>query len=91
MKPSSIKNSAFLATIAVVASHPGVVWAQQESAAAQETSIHGGTLVLAAYICLWVLIFGFVFFVMRRQRAVQDDLEGLERRLDDLFGDSLDS
>lgn len=60
----------------------------QESAAAQETTVAGGDLMLASYIGLWVLIFAFVALVLRSQRALQSDVDHLERRLDQLLDDS---
>ena len=59
--------------------------AARTSAAAQERSIPGGTLVVAAYAVLWLLIFGFVFVIMRRQRALDIELEGLEQRMDEVL------
>ena len=76
-----------LAPSLLILTLPTLAMAQTESAAAQETSIHGGVLVLASYIVLWVLVFAFVFYVLRTQRRVHDELDGLERRIERLFGD----
>ncbi|QDG53207.1 CcmD family protein [Persicimonas caeni] len=67
----------------------GVAFAQggAGSLAGQETSIPGGTLALAAYIALWILIFGFLMITMRRQRAIDNELTELERRMDEVFDD----
>lgn len=60
-------------------------WAfAQENIAAQETTITGGDLMLASYLALWLLIFGFVFTIFRSQRALQSDLDQLQRRIDGL-------
>lgn len=56
------------------------------SAAARETSVSGGTLMLVAYMALWLMIFGYLAMIMRRQRALSRDLTALERRMDDIFG-----
>jgi hypothetical protein len=58
--------------------------AQASSLAEQETSVPGGNLMLIAYIGLWALILGFVIVLLRAQRAVERDLDDLERRLDEL-------
>ncbi|WP_230470397.1 CcmD family protein [Lujinxingia vulgaris] len=56
------------------------------SLASQDTSVPGGTLLMICYIVLWVMIGGYVFFVMRRQKALAEDLERLESRLDEVLG-----
>lgn len=47
-----------------------------------ETTIHGGALVLIAYIVLWGLVFGYIFLMTRRQRALNRDFAALEDKLD---------
>lgn len=60
-------------------------WAfAQENIAAQETTVAGGDLMLVSYLALWLLIFGFVFTIFRSQRALQSDLDQLQRRIDGL-------
>ena len=56
----------------------------QENTAAQETTVTGGDLMLLSYLALWLLIFGFVFTIFRSQRALQSDLDQLQRRIDGL-------
>lgn len=56
-----------------------------QNLAAQEKTVPGGTLMLAAYIALWALILGYVVVLSRRQSALDDDIEALKRRIDDLF------
>jgi len=56
-----------------------------ENLAARETTVPGGTLMLAAYISLWALILGYVAVLSRRQSALDDDVALLKRRIDDLF------
>lgn len=63
--------------------------AAQTSLAAQETSIPGGVLVLVTYLVLWGLFGGYLFMIMRRQRALQRDLEGLDDRIDEVLGESV--
>ncbi len=60
------------------------VWAQ--NTAAQETTVPGGTLMLASYIALWLLIVAFLVVLSRRQSQVDNDLETLQKRIDDLLG-----
>lgn len=59
----------------------------QASVAAQETTIHGGTLVMATYIVLWLLFGGYLFAIMRRQRTLQREIEHLDGRLDEVLGE----
>jgi CcmD family protein len=56
------------------------------SLAAQETTVPGGTLLMIAYIALWLLFSGYLFLIMRRQKALSRDLESLERRIDEALG-----
>lgn len=56
------------------------------SQAARETSVPGGLLMLVAYLALWLMIFGYLAMIMRRQSALSRDLTALERRMDDAFG-----
>ncbi|RAL25526.1 hypothetical protein DL240_00895 [Lujinxingia litoralis] len=41
---------------------------------------------MICYIVLWVMIGGYIFFVMRRQKALEKDLGRLEGRLDEVLG-----
>ncbi len=56
------------------------------SLAARESSVPGGLLMLIAYLALWLLVFGYLAMIMRRQSALSRDLAALERRMDDTFG-----
>lgn len=58
----------------------------QLSRAAQERTVPGGTLLIVAYLVLWVLVVGFVAVVLRQQRRLDAELDGLERRIDDIAG-----
>jgi hypothetical protein len=64
---------------------------QARGAALEQTwehaSIPGGTLALVAYIALWVLIFAMIVLTLRRQRAVNDEVAELGRRMDSVFED----
>lgn len=62
-----------------------VTSAQAQSIASQEKTIAGGTITIVAYIALWLLIFGTVFAILRNQRSLQDDLNGLRKRMDDVL------
>ena len=37
--------------------------------------------LFAAYAAIWILLFGYMFSISRRQRQVQDDLEQVRERL----------
>lgn len=81
------KTSALMAFAAVVGASPlASAQGAQTSLASQDTSVPGGTLLMICYIILWVMIGGYVFFVMRRQKALAEDLERLEGRLDEVLG-----
>jgi hypothetical protein len=58
-----------------------------ESKASQERTIPGGTLAIASYILFWLMTLGFVGVTARRQSALADELETLERRMDRVLGD----
>ena len=38
--------------------------------------------MLIAYAALWLLVFGYLFVIMRRQKAVSEDIEELSQRFD---------
>jgi CcmD family protein len=57
------------------------------SVAQTETAVSGGTLMLVSYIVLWILIFGFMIGIARRQARLDRELDDLEARMDDLFED----
>jgi hypothetical protein len=61
-----------------------IAQAPPASLAQQEVSVPGGTLLLIAYMGLWVVILGFVVLILRQQQAVSRDLDELERRLNEL-------
>ncbi|MBA2661920.1 MAG: hypothetical protein H0U74_06465 [Bradymonadaceae bacterium] len=61
------------------------------SPAAREVNVAGGTLMIAAYIALWLLVFGYLAMIMRRQRTLSRDLVALERRMDEVLGTGQDS
>jgi CcmD family protein len=42
----------------------------------------GETLLVSAYAILWVIIFGWVVFVWRKQNALDSRLGDLEREID---------
>lgn len=62
-----------------------VTSAHAQSIASQEKTITGGTITIVAYIALWLLIFGTVFAILRNQRSLQDDLNDLRKRMDDVL------
>ena len=70
---------------AAMAQQPG------NSEAAAETSIHGGWLVIAAYIVLWVGMMAYVGWLAYRQTRLDDEIDELERRLDEELGAIPDS
>ena len=63
---------------------PSLVWA--ENTAAAETTVPGGTLMLAAYLVLWVMIVAFLVVLSRRQSGIDADLVVLRKRMDELLG-----
>lgn len=67
-----------------------LVWSStagaQKGAAGAETTIPGGTLVIVGYMVLWVMLGGYLLFVMWRQRRLTDDIEQLRERIDQAYG-----
>lgn len=74
-----------IAGLVLVLSWPSLAMAQ-DTLAGQETTIPGGTLVMISYLVLWAMIGGYVFFIARRQRKLQREIQGLDARIDDAFG-----
>ena len=70
---------ALLAVIAV----PTTGWAQPANKAAAETTIPGGTLLIISYGVLWVGLLAFIGYLGWRQRQLYDELDDLERRLEE--------
>ena len=58
----------------------------QNSVASQETTVTGGTLMLVAYIVLWVLISGTIFAILKHQRALTQEMDALRQRMDQVLG-----
>ncbi len=58
----------------------------QGGAAASETTVPGGVLVMITYVVLWVFFGGVLFAAIWRQRKLQRELDGLEDRIDRLLG-----
>lgn len=77
------RAAAYFAALAVT-TWPAALWAQQpgESEAAAEETIHGGWLVIAAYIALWVGVMAYVGWLAWRQRQLDGELQDLEDRID---------
>jgi CcmD family protein len=77
------RAAAYLGALAVT-TWPALLRAQQpgNSEAAAEETIHGGWLVIAAYIVLWVGIMAYVGWLAWRQRQLDSELQDLEDRID---------
>jgi len=39
--------------------------------------------LLAAYTIIWVIVFGYVFFMQRKQRRLQQQIDALRKSLDE--------
>lgn len=72
--------------MAAVLSWSTLAAAGDGSVAQQEATIPGGTLVIVGYVILWVMLGGYLLFVMWRQRRLQDDIDALEERIDEAYG-----
>lgn len=59
-------------------------------AAARETSIHGGWLVIVAYLILWLAIMAYIVHLANRQKALTREIETLETRIDQILDDVTD-
>lgn len=42
----------------------------------------GSTLLVSAYIAIWVIMMAWIFMLWRKQSSLSDRLDGLERTLD---------
>ena len=62
---------------------PSVAWA--ETVASSETTVPGGVLMLISYLILWVMIVGYLAVLSKRQQVVEEDVETLRHRMDELF------
>ena len=60
---------------------PGVAYAQ--GAPSEDVQVPGGALMLVSYLALWALMLGYL---ARRQGLLEDDLETLRKRMDDMLG-----
>jgi len=56
----------------------------QESVASAEKTIPGGTLMLVAYLLFVAMMLGYLALLSYRQRRLDHDIDGLEKRLDEL-------
>lgn len=69
---------AFGETLAESGTSPG-------SLAAQEATIHGGTLVVITYFVLFGLLGGYMFWLMRRQQRLQKEIDALDEKIDGML------
>lgn len=73
---------AALGAVALSALAPAAAFAQAqaESARAPEANL---PFLFAVYIITWAAFFGYAFYVSRRQREMQGEIEALKRALQD--------
>lgn len=55
------------------------------SLAAQETTIHGGTLVVITYFVLVGLLGAYMIWLMRRQQRLQEEIDTLDQKIDGIL------
>jgi CcmD family protein len=74
---------AFVGSVAAqAADEPGDRAASfQAVTGAVKEDVAGGPLMLAAYAVVWLVVFFYVFRMVRLQRGVEDNLSRLERSL----------
>ena len=83
---SRLSRSAIAASIAALgaaalsALAPAAAFAQTESSRAPEANL---PFLFAVYIITWAAFFGYAFYVSRRQREMQGEIEALKRALQD--------
>ncbi len=75
------RAGARLLPLLLTLSWPAQALAQTQSLASQERAVTGGDLMLAAYVIFWLLIFGFLAYVLRAQRALSRDMDALQARV----------
>ena len=69
-----------VAAIAALAPVAAFAQAQTETARAPEANL---PFLFAVYIITWAAFFGYAFYVSRRQREMQGEIEALKRALQD--------
>jgi hypothetical protein len=52
--------------------------------ASQDVALPGGNLLIASYIALWALLLAVLLLILKQQRDAMQDVEELERRLNEL-------
>jgi hypothetical protein len=57
----------------------------ERPAAARETSIHGGWLVIATYLLLWLAVMVYIVHLANRQKALTREIEAIETRIDQIL------
>ncbi len=51
---------------------------------AQQETLPAAPMVMAAYAFVWLMVFGYLWTIWRRLGAVERELAGVARRVDDL-------
>jgi CcmD family protein len=47
-----------------------------------QESVSGGGLLIAAYLLIWAILFGFIFITWKKQRSLKEQLDRMEAALD---------
>ena len=70
----------------VILGGTSIAFAQDGGLGTQETTVHGGTLVMITYFVLFGLTGLYLMWIGRRQQKVAADLERLDNRIDEVLG-----
>lgn len=82
---------ALLLLLASVAAAGGMEWVQPQPPQEEfvpidqvppEDQLPAAPLLIAAYAIVWVVVFGYLWSIWRRQAAVEQDLREISRRRD---------
>ena len=64
-----------------------VTLAQAAGAVAKKESVPGGTLLIVAYLFIWVALFAYLLMLRKTQMRIEREITGLEERLDRHIGE----
>lgn len=71
------------ATVAAQAAADAATTANQGIPMLAKEEVPGGPLMIAAYLVMWIIVFGYLIWMHRNNQRLLAEVELLEQRLDD--------